>query len=245
MTEKDHKYLKIKKYIKNGIDYQNFTDLIPSENQLAEKFGVSRMTARRALVELELEGSVQRIPGKGTYVNQKRHQLSGFFRVRPFRKWAEDLGAELKTRVLTAKICEPGREVIDKLKYQGEVIHLDILNYLDEVPVRFSTRYLRADYCPGILWEDLAKVSIHETLINKYNLPLSRISQTMTAIGLPQELADVFQEPAGTPVFYFKRITFTGDVPVTYVEYTMRGDMAFEDSFQPQLDVSDFPRLKQ
>ena len=245
MANKNHKYLKIKKYIKNGIEYQNFTDLIPSENQLAEKFGVSRMTARRALVELELEGSVQRIPGKGTYVNQHRHQLSGFFRVRPFRKWAEDLGAELSTKVLQARLCDPPREIADCLQYNGEVIHLEIINYLDEVPVRHSSRYLRADYCPGILWEDLANISIHDTLISKYSLPLSRISQTMTAVGLTPDLAGLFKEPPGTPMFFFKRLTFTGDTAITYVEYTMRGDMAFEDSFQPQLDVADFPRLKQ
>ena len=136
MAEKPHKYIKIIEYIRNGIDYKGFTDAIPSENQLAEKFGVSRMTARRALVELALEGTVDRIPGKGTFVRKHRHYTSGFFTVRPFRKWAEELNAELRTDVLKAEICRPPREVALKLDHEGETILLEMLNYLDGIPRR-------------------------------------------------------------------------------------------------------------
>lgn len=245
MPDKQHKYIKIMEYLRNGIDYKNFTDLIPSENQLAQKFGVSRMTARRALVELELEGSVERIPGKGTYVRQHRHYTSGFFTVRPFHKWAEELDAELRTEVLRAELCDPPEEITLKLNYDGEVILLEILNYLDEIPVRHSKRYMRADYCGGILWEDLANVSVHEILVGKYNLPLSKISQTMTAIGLPEQFTHLFKEVAGYPVFFFQRVVYSDGIPISFVEYIMRGDMAFEDNFSPHLNPQDFRNFKQ
>ena len=239
MPDKSPKYLKIKDYIQNGIDIENFTEQVPSENQLAQKFGVSRMTARRALVELEQEGSVERIAGKGTFVNKHQHYLSGFFRVRPFHRWAEDLGAELRTEVLQSKIIEPPDWISQKLLYSGDVILLDIINHLDETPVRRSLRYLRADSCPGILWEDLANESIHDILINKYKLPLTRISQTMTARGLSDDEAQLFQEEPGFAVFFFQRLTYSHDNPISYVEYTLRGDMAFNDTFSPQLDRAD------
>ncbi len=239
MAEKPHKYLKIIKYIKNGIDFKSFTDAIPSENQLAEKFGVSRMTARRALVELALEGAVKRIPGQGTFIRKHRHYTSGFFTVRPFRKWAEELNAELRTDVLRAELCDPPHDVALKLDYEGELILLEMLNYLDGIPVRHSKRYLRADYCAGILWEDLASKSVHEILMGKYKLPLTKISQTMTAVGLPGSLAELFGEQPGYPVFFFQRIAYSEAVPINYVEYTMRGDMAFEDTFSPHLYPQD------
>ena len=245
MAEKPHKYLKIIEYIKKGIDYKGFTDSIPSENQLAEKFGVSRMTARRALVELALEGTVDRIPGKGTFVRKHRHYTSGFFTVRPFRKWAEELNAELRTDVLKAEIGRPPQDVALKLDYQGETILLEMLNYLDGIPVRHSKRYLRADYCAGILWEDLANQSVHEILMGKYKLAMTRISQTMTAVGLPQELAKLFQEAPGYPVFFFQRIAFSEKIPINYVEYTMRVDMAFEDTFSPRLYPQDIVPVDQ
>ena len=240
MAAKAHKYQRIKNYLLQGIAGGSFTDAVPSENQLADKFGVSRMTARRALGDLERQGSVERIPGKGTYIRRNEHFTRGFFRVRPFHKWAEDLGAELTTQVTESKIVDPPANIADKLGTRSPVIQLNILNYLDQQPVRYSVRYLRSEQCAGILWEDLEHTSIHEILINKYQLPLTKITQTMTAIGLPAELAPLFQEPAGYPVFHFQRLTFTLEAPLSYVEYFMRGDMAFKDTFTPQIEGADF-----
>ena len=240
MTKKAPKYKKIKHYILKGIAAQSFTDGVPSENQLAEKFSVSRMTARRALDDLEREGSVERIPGKGTFVRRSGHYTQGFFRVRPFRKWAEDLGAALRTEVLESRIVDPPEDIVEVLEYRDQMIRLRILNYLNDVPVRYAVRYLRADQCAGILWENLAEDSIHDILINKYRLPLTRISQNMTAVGLPEELAGVFGEDPGYPVFYFQRTAYSCETPVTYVEYFMRGDMAFKDTFTPMLEIADF-----
>jgi GntR family transcriptional regulator len=240
MTKKAPKYQKIKHYILQGIASRNFTDGVPSENQLAEKFSVSRMTARRALDDLEREGSVERIPGKGTFVRSSGHYTQGFFRVRPFRKWAEDLGAVLRTEVPESRIIDPPEDVAQTLQYRGQMIRLRILNYLNDVPVRYAVWHLRADHCADILWENLAENSIHDILISKYRLPLTRISQSMTAVGLPEDLAGLFREDPGYPVFYFQRIAYSSETPVTYVEYFMRGDMAFKDTFTPMLELADF-----
>lgn len=234
------KYQTIKAYLVEAIRSRGFTDVVPSENQLAEKFGVSRMTARRALDELVREGSVQRIPGKGTFVSRTEHYTSGFFRVRPFRKWAEDLQVKLTTRVLEAAVVDPPATVAAELNLTGTAIRLRLINFFDGKPVRYEVRYLRADQCAGILWEDLEHRSIHEILINAYHLPLTRITQSMTAIAIPEDLAELFRVAPGTPVFHFRRLVFSFDQPVTYVEYFMRGDMAFKDTFTPNLDRSDF-----
>jgi GntR family transcriptional regulator len=244
MAKKAHKYETIKQYVMQGITSRTFTYTIPSENQLAEKFSVSRMTARRALDELERGGSVERIPGKGTFVRKQQHYTRGFFRVRPFRKWAEDLDATLTTKVLESKIVTPVEDIAAQLEYDGQVIQLNIINYLDDNPVRYAERYLRADQCAGILWEDLEQASIHDILINTYRLPLTKISQSMTAIGLPAHLAPLFKAKPGHPTFFFKRLTFSMDRPVSYVEYYMRGEMAFKDTFTPHLDNADFKHYK-
>jgi GntR family transcriptional regulator len=239
MTKNAPKYERIKNYLIQGIASRSFTDLVPSENQLAEKFGVSRMTARRALVDLEHDGSVERIPGKGTFIRKAKHYTRGFFRVRPFKKWAEDLNVTLSTRVLTSQITDPPPEIAQTLRYDGEVIHLRIMNYFDDLAVRFAVRYLRADQCAGILWEDLENHSVQDLLTNKYQLPLTRISQSMTAIGLSAATARLFGETEGYPAFYVQRLAYSYESPLTYVEYYMRGEMAFEDNFTPELDHLD------
>jgi len=240
MSKKVPKYESIKNYLIMGIAARNFTDALPSENQLADKFNVSRMTARRALSELERNGSVERIPGKGTFVRDTAYYTSGFFRVRPFQKWAEDIKAKLTTRVLQSQIIDPPRAIADKLQFDGQTILLKILNCLDDKPVRYAIHHLRADQCAGIIWEDLQRQSIHHILINKYRLPLTRISQEMTAIALPESLSSLFHAPAGHPMFHFERLTFSFDTPITHVQYFMRGEMAFKDTFAPHLDRADF-----
>ena len=240
-TKKPPKYEIIKSYIIEGIKSRNFIDAIPSENQLAEKFGVSRMTARRALDEMERSGSVKRIPGRGTFINKAQHYTRGFFRVRPFRKWAEDLNAVLTTQVLECRVIDENpADMVEKLRYQGQLIRLRILNLLDGKPVRYAVQYLRADQCAAVMWANLGEQSVYDILINKCNLPLTRISQSMTAVGLPKELTRMFALPTGSPIFFFQRLIFSFENPVGYVEYFMRGDMAFEDTFAPQLDHSDF-----
>lgn len=239
MAKSAPKYERIKKYLIQGIASRSFTDMVPSENQLAQKFGVSRMTARRALVDLEHEGSVERIPGKGTFIRKAKHYTRGFFRVRPFQKWAEDLNVTLATRVMTSQIIHPPPDIAQTLRYDGEVIHLRIMNYFDDLAVRFAVRYLRADRCAGILWEDLETHSVQDLLTNKYQLPLTRVSQNMTAISLPSSKARLFGEAEGYPAFYFQRLAYSHEGPLTYVEYYMRGEMAFEDNFVPELDHSD------
>jgi GntR family transcriptional regulator len=240
MTKKAPKYETIKRYLQQGITARNFIDAIPSENQLAKKFGVSRMTARRALVELEQGGSVKRIPGKGTFVRTGQHYTRGFFRVRPFHKWADDLQADLTTKVLESKILSAPKEIAARLQYDGQVILLRILNFLDGKPVRYAVRHLCADLCAGILWEDLEHESVHDILINTYRLPLTKIRQSMTAIALPAELAPLFSVQPGYPVFFFQRLLYSMERPIAYEEYYLRGEMAFKDTFAPHLDRADF-----
>ena len=240
MTPKAPKYETIKQFLIHGISSKTFTDAMPSENQLAETFGVSRMTARRALDELEREGTVERFPGRGTFVRKTPHYTRGFFRVRPFRNWAEDINVTLTTRVLEAGLIEPPHHIAGKLQTEDQVVVLRILNCFDDKPVRYAVRYLVTDPCARILEENLEQESIHDILINRYRLPLTKISQSMTAIGLTAPIARLFNTEPGYPAFYFQRLIFSYDRPITYVEYTMRGEMAFDDTFTPQLDPADF-----
>lgn len=75
-------YIQIKKIIKDKILSNEYApgDAIPSEAQLQKRFGVSRITARQAIAQLETEGLVERARGKGTRVifqNKIEEELIG------------------------------------------------------------------------------------------------------------------------------------------------------------------------
>jgi GntR family transcriptional regulator len=223
----------IKQHLIQGIRLHQFKGALPSENQLAKRFTVSRMTARRALTELDNEGYVERFQGKGTFI-KKPDFSQGYFKVQPSWKQAEELNVKLTTKVLELKaIDEPPPEVADRLQYSQQTILARRLHFFNEKPVRYETRYLRGDLCGGILWENLEKISIHELLVKKYDLPLTKVWQRMTALCMTEEIAEIFNESVGHPAFNIKRLTYTYENPVTFVEYHIRGDLAFEDTFMP------------
>lgn len=231
------KYKKIKTYILEGISSHSFTDALPSENKLAEFFSVSRMTARKAMDELEREGHITRVNGKGSFVKTQKH-YSGFFRVRPFKLWAEDLNVKPSTEVLQAGVIETPREVAGVLGFPEQVITLKRLNYFDDLPVRYAVHYLRVEIAAGILMDDLENESVYELLANKYRVDLTEISQDLMAVNLSKEVARIFKVETGYPAFHFKRTEFSNDTAVCYVEYFMRGEMSFRDVFSPKLDRS-------
>ncbi len=220
----------IRDHLFQGIRNRQFTISLPSENRLAQKFSVSRMTARKALNELEREGYVDRVQGKGTYIREQGFS-QGYFKVQPSWKQAQDLNVVLKTNVLELRaISKPPEKIAAQMNYHQQTILARRLHFFDNLPVRYETRYLRGDLCGGILWENLEKISIHELLIKKYNLPLTTVWQKMTAVALPAPVADLFHEASGFPAFRIQRLTFTNKDPVTFVEYYIRGELAFEDT---------------
>ena len=228
---------KIKTYILDGIASRSFTDALPSENKLADFFSVSRMTARKAMDELEREGHITRVNGKGSFVKKQKH-YSGFFRVRPFKLWAQDLNVTPSTEVIKVGVVEASGQVARVLGFPDQVTLIKRLNFFDDVPVRYAVHYLRTEIAAGILMDDLENESIYELLANKYRVDLTRISQDLMAVSLSKEIADIFNVQTGYPAFHFKRTEFSNDNPVCYVEYYMRGETSFRDVFSPRLDRS-------
>lgn len=93
--------------------------------------------------------------------------------------------------------------------------------------------------CGGIFWEELEKASIHEFLVYKYDLPLTKVRQRITAEVISPELSGILNVEVGHPVFHIERITYTFENPVTSVEYIIPDEMAFEDTFEPNETPSD------
>ena len=79
-TKREHLYSKISKELAEAITSGQLPPghALPSQNELAKIYGVSTMTSRRALSELEKWGLIVRIQGKGSFVNHTSQQAQGF-----------------------------------------------------------------------------------------------------------------------------------------------------------------------
>lgn len=228
------KYQRIRQQLISEITTGAFVEgeSFPSENVVAERFSVSRMTARRALSELEREGYLTRIPGKGNIL-KKPSFSQGFFTVKPFKVYAQEQEAKPSTVLLEAKALDLDDEGREKLGVK-KAVFVHRLRSLDDEVVLEEKRYLRYDLCSSLLQEDLATESIHDLLIHKLQLPLTKVWQQLNVMTLDKDKAQLFNCPEYTPAFLLDRVTYTFEKPVTWVHYIYRGDKySFENEFMP------------
>jgi GntR family transcriptional regulator len=228
------KFSEIKQHLIQGIKYRHFKNKLPSENILADKFNVSRTTTRKVLSELESEGLIERIQGRGTFI-KKQDVSSSYFKIQPSKIHAEQLNAKYSCKILELQVTRKlPAKIISRLQYDQQTVFVRRMHFFNDIPVRYEIRYLRGDLCGGIFWEDLEKISIHECLVSKYDLPLTKVWQRMTSEIMSENIAEIFGEPEGYPAFHIERVTYTLNNPVTAVEYFIRGELAFEDTYEPQ-----------
>lgn len=90
-------------------------DRLPSEAQLGETYGVSRITVRQALSELERAGLLLRAPGKGTFVRTRQRPIEGLARLSGFSENARAAGVQAGYLVLRADEATAPDEVADRL----------------------------------------------------------------------------------------------------------------------------------
>ena len=226
------KYLHIKNGLQCLLDNGRTGDRVPSENELARQYGVSRMTARRALNELLRDGRVKRVAGKGTFI-AGRQVVHAFFHVHAFAENARHAGAEARSQVITAAVERLPVHLRGILPGKTAVC-LHRVHSLDGHPVCCEIRYLRQDRCETILKEDLAAGSVHQLITETLGLPITKVWQRLEAVSLTASIARRLETPAGTPAFCMKQLIYSAEDPVTYVDYYLRSDCyAFEDIFVP------------
>jgi len=213
----------LKDNIIRGKDHPN--DRIPSEIGLAKLLGVSRMTINKVINELVREGFLYRKQGKGTFVSPRKID-QWFFRITSFNRDMKARGLTPGTSVLEKKVLNPPKDVARNLnlKSKDRVIFIKRLRYADSSPLMLESRYLNYKLCKPILEESLEKESIHDLLINKYNLPLTKVNQYLEAVKMNGDEATLLGTEPGEPGFLLCRTTFTGEIPVTWVKYIYRSD---------------------
>jgi GntR family transcriptional regulator len=122
---------------------------VPSERELSQTFGVSRMTARNAVGQLEKEGYVYRRPPRGTFVAEPRIPL----RIGSFTDEVVRAGRQPGAQVLWAETTVPTAAVRQALDLRaGERVHgLQRLRRADGEPLAVETTYFPESLCPDLL----------------------------------------------------------------------------------------------
>ncbi|MDB7988660.1 GntR family transcriptional regulator [Faecalicoccus pleomorphus] len=124
-------------------------DLIPSENELVEKFHFSRQTIHNALSDLAIQGVITRHPGKGSYVSQ-RSVNRNIQKKMSFTEDMESIGMKAGSQLLEFKVLY-GKDVPEIAKIldleNGEMIYfLSRLRTGDGTPIAIQDSYMPAKH---------------------------------------------------------------------------------------------------
>jgi GntR family transcriptional regulator len=138
---------------------------LPSDAQLCEEFGVSRMTARTAVQRLVQEGLVYRLPGRGTFVadyGAHRHaaHLTSF--TTEMRRHGRVPSSRLLERTQRAATPVESRRL--RVEEGDEVVAVRRIRLADGEPVAIERAILRGDAAAPVLAADLESGSLHATL---------------------------------------------------------------------------------
>ncbi len=124
---------------------------LPSEMQLAEQLGVSRMTVRQALAEIEAEGFIRRSQGRGTQLLRKPFKID--LPLDKVGRLADLLGpgVRLETTSLTIEEQPAGELVAQKLQLPlgAPVVEYRRVRTIEGIPAIFTVDYLAKQRIPG------------------------------------------------------------------------------------------------
>ncbi|MGL4941762.1 MAG: GntR family transcriptional regulator [Thermoguttaceae bacterium] len=203
-------------------------DLIPSENKLAEVYGMSRMTARMVVSQLTQEGYCYRIQGKGTYVADHKITARSLSQV-GIRSQMETMGYRTATRILRVQREEPSDKIMKQLgldaKSRESVYVIERLRLLEGKPLSLHLAYIPASFCPGIEKHDLVQRQLCDILSQEYQLHRHHVIETLESVAASPEESQVLDVKVGFHLLLLKNFISTKDGrPFEYSKILFRGD---------------------
>jgi GntR family transcriptional regulator len=201
-------------------------DLIPSERELSETYGISRMTTRQAITDLVNEGVFYREQGKGTFVT--KHKITQqLMRLTGFTEDIRARGQQPSTKVLSAQMCPADEITAERLHVStGDlIVCLQRLRLADGEPLAIERSHLNFKGCEKLLEEDLEHNSLYRLLETNYGVPLMEAEQEIEAGLAGNEEAQVLKIPVGSSVLYTRRTTYTDRYqPIEYAKSVYCGN---------------------
>jgi GntR family histidine utilization transcriptional repressor len=217
MSDGKPRYQQLKDFIIEQISSGKLqpSDRVPSENDLVETKNVSRMTANRALRELNDEGYVERVAGRGTFVSDYRSR-SDLVEVQNIADEIARRGHVHSSAVLRQSIQHAGGEIAKALHVeQGtDVCHLLLVHSENNVPIQVEDRYVLASFAPECVQQDFEAVTPSAYLTGV--APLQEAEQTVRASRPNPAIRQHLEMADDEPSLLVLRRTWSEGRPVTF-----------------------------
>ncbi len=215
-------YFQLYKLLRAGILDGTFINgaQLPTEGQLSEKFGVSRITSKRAMDELAREGLVERHRGRGTHVT---HESTAVPMVAPMVGMLQEIqsiGQSSTATTLQCRMAKPPRKIRQLLGLSADKVILQLRRVRHHDNIRFGyysswTRLVDLPEDPSV-FEHTPRMSYFRSK----GLKVSFINQSLTACAANAEAAKALGVEQGTALLSLTRLAYRRRHPEKYpVDY--------------------------
>jgi GntR family transcriptional regulator len=221
-------FLRIHDDIKKRIENGEFKvgDRLPSERELSIEYGVSRMTLRQAITNLNNEGIVDRRTGAGTYIAEKTI-IENMRGITSFSQLMTQMGRVPSTKFISYKLAKPTdiQAAALDLSIDDDIVVIERIRLGDNEPIAYEIATLPAKIVENIRREELY-TSLYKALENQgLRLDNASAQQEFNAKNADEQIAKNLGIKTGDAILYLKQITsFSNGKPFEFVTTYYAGD---------------------
>ncbi len=196
---------------------------IPSERELAKRYGVARMTVRQAVESLVAEGRLFKVGGKGTFVATPKLDLQA--RLTSFGEEMSRRGMKPSSSVLTFGRVEANAHLARELSAEvgDPLVYLKRLRFADDEPMSVERTWLPERQVPGMV-DEPAPSSLYSALSQQYGLVPDWGEDVIEAAVADNEVATLLKVKQGSPVLHIERHSYGGQTLLAYSVAIFRAD---------------------
>jgi GntR family transcriptional regulator len=221
-------HVQLEEIIKAGIENEEWppNSVIPSENELSKKYGISRMTVRSVITRLVHEGLLYSVPGKGTFVSEPKIVSKPLSQM-GIREQLEQLGYETSTKLLKIENTVIPAGIAKKMQLDKDtrVFVVKRLRFVKDEPLSIHTSWIPMSFCPNLEEKDLEGAQLCDILESDYQHEIVKIVETLESTTATASEGKLLQIKESAPLLLLEDMIFTkGDVPMEYSRVLFRGD---------------------
>jgi GntR family transcriptional regulator len=211
-------YFQLKNIIKEDIEKRNLKpgDSLPSEREYCENFGISRMTVRQALKELESEGIIVRERGRGSFVAIPRIEQEGLM---SFTEMVKARGMKPETEIVEfLKIPAGNLSATLGIKDEDNIFKITRARKADGIPVALETVYIPEEFVPDIEEKDLTG-SLYNILKDEYGMEIKGSKTSFSATTSTPFLEELLKLEEPMPLLKVESVNFATGLIYYEVSY--------------------------
>jgi len=194
----------LRRHITEGVYEEG--NLLPSENELCQLYGMTRPTVRQSLGSLANDGYIRKHQGKGSIVQHPQSDIG----ILSVSGTTSAVGSRnLRTRIIVKPCLKswPGDFMfpLSELEIESGCIYMERLRLLDEVPIFYDISFIANINLPRITARQFENRSLFAILREHYNVEIKGGEQRIRAISPSQKVSRFLKLEKGQPLLHLER----------------------------------------